>query len=327
MFLNYFLFLFMLLFSIIIAISSTSWFILWLALEINTLSFCGMIFSWKSKNSSESSMKYFLAQSFSSAIFIFSAMWNFSNFFQINSTLNTLFINLMLMMLVFKLGMIPFHIWFTTLLPKLSWENSFMILSLQKIIPLWAINSISDKTILILCVIFSAILSPILGFGILIIKSMLAYSSISHLAWMTASMMYNSNIWLTYLIIYSFTTLAFLYPAYFMKMTQLNQSSFQNLTLFMKFSILFSLLSMGGLPPFLGFFPKWLIINILWNSHFITLILIVSSLINLFFYTRVSYASIFISSNPNKTMFLSSSISSLFLLISTLMSPFIFLFV
>jgi NADH-ubiquinone oxidoreductase chain 2 len=51
------------------------------------------------------------------------------------------------------------------------------------------------------------------------------------------------------------------------------------------------LISLGGLPPFLGFIPKWLVLtNLISNNLFLLrIILVISSLITLFFYLRIIF--------------------------------------
>jgi NADH-ubiquinone oxidoreductase chain 2 len=60
----------------------------------------------------------------------------------------------------------------------------------------------------------------------------------------------------------------------------------------LKFVLIFNLLSLGGLPPFLGFIPKWLIINQLTINYqyLLTFILIAFTLITLYFYLRICYS-------------------------------------
>lgn len=60
------------------------------------------------------------------------------------------------------------------------------------------------------------------------------------------------------------------------------------LTFLNKITIISLFLSLGGIPPFLGFFIKWIsVILIIKNFPIIIVILIISSLINLFFYIRI----------------------------------------
>jgi NADH:ubiquinone oxidoreductase subunit 2 (subunit N) len=56
---------------------------------------------------------------------------------------------------------------------------------------------------------------------------------------------------------------------------------------------------LGGLPPLLGFFPKWVTIELLININYFILIffLINFTLITLYFYIRISYSSLLINHN------------------------------
>lgn len=60
-------------------------------------------------------------------------------------------------------------------------------------------------------------------------------------------------------------------------------------------------LSLGGLPPFLGFLPKWLTILSLINNniYFISSIIIILTLITLYFYTRIIFSSLTINNYEN----------------------------
>lgn len=93
-----------------------------------------------------------------------------------------------------------------------------------------------------------------------------------------------------------------------------------------------SLLSLGGLPPFLGFIPKLLIINLLSLSGEIIwlLLLLTRSLITLFYYTRIILTTLTLSSPKLKSSHQSSPnipgyIAS-FTNFAPLLFPLIFLF-
>lgn len=66
-----------------------------------------------------------------------------------------------------------------------------------------------------------------------------------------------------------------------------------------KLIFIFNFFSLGGLPPFLGFFPKWLVINNLIQNNFfiLRLFLIIFTLITLFFYLRITFTSLVINRN------------------------------
>lgn len=105
--------------------------------------------------------------------------------------------------------------------------------------------------------------------------------------------MIRENIWLIYFLIYSLINLLICMIFFILNIFYINQIFFSNIKLIIKLTIIFNLLSLGGLPPFLGFFPKWIIINyLIINKFFIlTFIFIIIRLIILFFYIRITYSS------------------------------------
>lgn len=109
--------------------------------------------------------------------------------------------------------------------------------------------------------------------------------------------MFNENLWISYFFFYSFLSVRIVYIFNIFKLFYLNQTFITfNTNLFIKISIFLVLFSLGGLPPFLGFFPKWIIIEILiFNNIYILLLIIVFlTLITLYFYLRISFSSILI---------------------------------
>lgn len=68
-----------------------------------------------------------------------------------------------------------------------------------------------------------------------------------------------------------------------------------------KFFIFLNLLSLGGLPPFLGFLPKWLVIQNLveLNQIFLLFIAVCLTLITLYYYLRISYSIYILNYNKN----------------------------
>ena len=87
-----------------------------------------------------------------------------------------------------------------------------------------------------------------------------------------------------------------------------------------KLLIALPLLSLGGLPPFLGFFPKWIIIELLIFSklYWLIFILVNFSLITLYFYIRICYSAFILNFNKInfnvRTFFLNKTKKVIFLL-------------
>nr|YP_003331315.1 NADH dehydrogenase subunit 2 [Lucanus mazama]ACM45024.1 NADH dehydrogenase subunit 2 [Lucanus mazama] len=289
----------------LIAVSSYSWMGMWLGLEINLLSFMPLISSTKNTLSSESSLKYFITQAMASSLLLFSLIllsMNSPYFIELNILLNV-FLN---MSLLLKMGAAPLHFWFPEVMEGLSWLNSLILLTWQKIAPMVLLLYSSKTPYLILIVIISCMLvSGIMGQNQTSLRKIMAYSSINHIGWMLAAMMFEEIIWLSYFIIYTIITLNILILFKKMNINTVNQmvvviNNQPNLKLF--FSLNF--LSLGGLPPFLGFLPKWLTIQVLINKSLflVSTIMILATLMTLFFYIQVTFSTLTFSTNTTFSM-------------------------
>nr|QHN56404.1 NADH dehydrogenase subunit 2 [Megaselia spiracularis] len=298
------LFLFTLILGTLITISSNTWFSAWMGLEINLLSFIPLMNDTKNLMSSESSLKYFLIQVLASSILLFMViiyMFNYNiNFDMIN--LNN-FINLgMISSLMLKSGMAPFHFWFPNVIEGLNWMNSFIILTWQKIAPLM-LMSLLMVNYLFIPIILSMIVGSIGGLNQTSLRKIMAYSSINHLGWMGAAMISSDILWLNYFLFYMFLSTTLIYFFNINKLFFMNQMySMFNHSNELKLILFLNFLSLGGLPPFLGFFPKWNVIQMLVNNNqlFLMTTMVVLTLITLYYYMRMCYAGFMMNYYENK---------------------------
>nr|YP_010417440.1 NADH dehydrogenase subunit 2 [Junonia adulatrix]USF17495.1 NADH dehydrogenase subunit 2 [Junonia adulatrix] len=327
---NKMFFLFIVFFSTLISISSNSWLGCWIGLEINLLSFIPLMSNPNNLLNSEASLKYFLTQSIASINFLFSILLNLlllKNFF-INNIMSIL-INSSLLM---KMGSIPFHFWFPNIMEGLSWFNCFILMTWQKISPMILLSYYMNLKFLFLVMIFNVLIGTISSFNQTSLRKLMAFSSINNLGWMLSALTISENLWMLYFLLYSLFISIMCFLFYIINVFYINQLFNLNLNFTIKFSILINFLSLGGLPPFLGFFPKWMIINYLLinNLFIISFIFTMSSLIMLFIYIRIIYSSfmfysiklkwykIFIKNNFMIFINISSFISLLGMIISTL---------
>nr|YP_009162805.1 NADH dehydrogenase subunit 2 [Operophtera brumata]AJW60234.1 NADH dehydrogenase subunit 2 [Operophtera brumata] len=288
---NKMFFIFILLFSTMISISANSWFGAWIGLEINLMSFIPLISSSKNMLSSEASLKYFLTQSIASINFLFYIiikMIMFNNF-EINNFISILINSSMLM----KMGSAPFHFWFPNIVEGLSWFNNFILMTWQKITPMILLSYYFNSNLLIFSIILNMIIGAIGGLNQTSLRKIMAFSSINNLGWMISSIMISENLWMFYLTMYSFLISMLCFFFYMMNMFFLDQMFIHNMKSLIKLNLLINFLSLGGLPPFIGFFPKWIVINFLMMNNFfmLTFIFLMMSLILLFFYIRIIYSS------------------------------------
>nr|YP_009347401.1 NADH dehydrogenase subunit 2 [Aporia martineti]APU93509.1 NADH dehydrogenase subunit 2 [Aporia martineti] len=289
---NKMFFIFILFFSTLISISSNSWLGCWIGLEINLLSFIPLISSPKNLLSTEASLKYFLTQSIASINFLFSIllmMILFKNFLMNNYI--SIMINSPLLM---KMGSAPFFFWFPNIMEGLNWMNCLIIMTWQKISPMILLSYYMNNNFIMIIMILNVIIGAINGFNQTSIRKLLAFSSINNLGWLLSSLMISDNMWLMYFILYSFMTSILCFLFSMLNIFYINQILNFNLISFIKISLLINFFSLGGLPPFLGFFPKWTIINFLIynNMYIISFMFMMSSLIMLFFYIRIIYLSL-----------------------------------
>nr|QBF01189.1 NADH dehydrogenase subunit 2 [Stegana sphaerica] len=277
----------------LVTITSNSWLGAWMGLEINLLSFIPLMSDNNNLTSTEASLKYFLVQAMASTVLLFAIilmmMKNNMNF-EINSSYITMII---LSSLLLKSGAAPFHFWFPNIMEGLSWMNCLLLMTWQKIAPLMLISHVNIKLLLFSSIILSVIVGSLGGLNQSSLRKLMAFSSINHLGWMLMALNSNETIWLIYFLMYSFLsfTLTFMFNNF--KIFHFNQmfSLFFDSKI-LKFILFMNFLSLGGLPPFLGFLPKWLVIQqlSLENQYFMLMILMMSTLITLFFYLRICYS-------------------------------------
>nr|UUG47446.1 NADH dehydrogenase subunit 2 [Ips nitidus] len=286
----------------IIAVSSTSWFMAWLGLEINLLSLMPLMKSFKNKFSAEASLKYFMTQAMASAMLIFSviliANLKNSNFFYIPN----LGSSLMGSALLLKIGAAPLHFWLPEVVTGVSWNINMIILTWQKIAPMILLfYSISSPIFISIFIILSALIGSLEGLNQSCLRKLMVFSSINHIGWMLSALSSSFNTWLIYFLVYSFMnfniiSLLNLNKIYFI--SQINKLS-PNKSI--NFFFMANFLSLGGLPPFIGFFIKWITINeLIFNKlFFLPITMIFLTLIALYFYLRISFSAMMLTMSEN----------------------------
>nr|YP_009503510.1 NADH dehydrogenase subunit 2 [Abroscelis anchoralis]AWX64118.1 NADH dehydrogenase subunit 2 [Abroscelis anchoralis] len=286
----------------LISVSSITWLGTWMGLEINLLSFIPLMKEKNNPYASESSMKYFLVQALASAVFFFSIIIiSGLNFMNSETFLATEFILMTInSSLLLKMGAAPFHFWFPEIIEGMSWINSLILMTWQKIAPMMILSySLKSSSFIMMIIIMCSIIGSIGGLNQTSLRKIMAFSSINHIGWMISSFLMNEMVWLKYFSIYSLISSAIILLFNSFNIFYLSQMFIlMNKNILIKFSMLINLLSLGGLPPFLGFLPKWMIIQQLSNNYsFIVLLMILATLITLFFYMRIAYTSIMLNHN------------------------------
>jgi NADH-ubiquinone oxidoreductase chain 2 len=281
------IFLSILIFRTFLTLSSSNWLIMWIGLELNLFSIIP-IFNIKSNiYSIESTIKYFLIQAFASILLLIFLL-NKSIFFIKNYNI------LIIIPLLIKLRLIPFHLWLPSIIEGLNWFACLLIITWQKIAPIIIISYLYlNKTLLMLILII--LLNSIFGINQNSIRKILAISSINNSSWIIFIIIINENLWINYFLIYSLINILIINILNKYNINYINQIKFFNLRFFNKLNLIFLILSIIGLPPIIGFLIKWILIKILiYNKFFIILIILtLLTIFNLFFYIKITYFLLF----------------------------------
>nr|ABD42963.1 NADH dehydrogenase subunit 2 [Anolis auratus]ABD42965.1 NADH dehydrogenase subunit 2 [Anolis auratus]ABD42969.1 NADH dehydrogenase subunit 2 [Anolis auratus] len=319
----------------IITMTSHHWLMAWIGLEINSLAIIPIISSTHNPRSTEAATKYFLTQAAASATILFSSMinawqtgtWDITNLSFVPSNI------LLTLALAMKLGLAPAHFWLPEVLQGSTLMTAMIVTTWQKLAPMTliflTINNLST-TILILMGLLSSIIGGWGGLNQTQTRKIMAYSSIAHLGWMVAISSIMTNIMIINLLVYLMMTTA-VFLTLISSKSKTIQDTTTTWTLSPALTIMTSLLllSLGGLPPLTGFLPKWLILEELMTQNLApaAIVLALSSLLNLFFYLRLTYTTtLTLAPNTSQTKFkwrFKSNLSTPLMMVTTTTSIFL----
>nr|YP_009685687.1 NADH dehydrogenase subunit 2 [Epiplatys guineensis]QDU24373.1 NADH dehydrogenase subunit 2 [Epiplatys guineensis] len=301
----------MLLFSLglgtMMTFTSSHWLLAWMGLEINTLAIIPLMAQHHHPRAMEATTKYFLIQATAAATLLFASIMNawLTGQWEIKNMNHPLTITMITLALALKLGLAPMHAWLPDVLQGLNLNTGLILATWQKLAPFSLLIQIqpSSSHLLILLGLSSTLVGGWGGLNQTQLRKVLAYSSIAHLGWMVLVIQFSPSITLLTLLIYFVMTYSIF------TLFKLNNSTNMN-TLASSWAYTPALsalapmifLSLGGLPPLLGFLPKWMIIQELSNQNMATVATLaaLSALLSLYFYLRLSHALI-LTISPNNT--------------------------
>ena len=336
---NSFEYIIILLFSILglfLLCSANDFITIYLALELQSLSFYVLsAFKKDSAYSVESGLKYFILGAFSSGLFLFGSSLIYGVFGTVNLTdlkdlsfiilngngTNSLKINnfviigllLIFISLFFKLALAPFHIWSPDIYENSPTSSTFFFAVVPKISIFVVIIRLSyyalfdgifwwQETIAVIA-LASVIVGAMGGLEQRKFKSLLAYSSISHMGYLLITFMSASfegfQILFSYLVIYIASGLCLWSIFMLTRLKKVNNKKqnkdLADFILLRKsnkmLSIVFAtaLFSIAGLPPLIGFIVKLniFLIAIKKTFYFMAFLSISFSVISTFFYLRI----------------------------------------
>ena len=349
--------------GMLLMISADNLMVMYLSIELQSLSLY-VLASIKrdSLKSAESGVKYFVLGALSSGILLygFSLIYGFTgstSFEEINFTINKLdSLNLglvfglvfVLVGLAFKISAVPFHMWtpdvyhgaptsvtaFFAIVPKISAVVLIFRFCLEPFGNFY--NEWSQ--IIIFLSISSMFLGAIAAIAQSNLKRLLAYSSIGHVGYVLIALAAGNDDGLKALAIYMFiymimniSVFAILLSlkssnGFVEKIEELSGLSKSNPLVGLSLAII--MLSMAGIPPFIGFFGKFYVFIAALNEGlvFLAILGVLASVISAYYYLRIVKVIYFDDLKENSDYNFNISIQSkliLFLLIF-IMSFFVF---
>jgi len=267
---------FLILFSPFFIIGRSSWILIWIIIELRSISFIILINI--TENNKESLLKYFLIQATASCFILI-------NFMKISieesTQINRISINFYIIIITaiaIKIAIPPLHWWIIKITKNITWSNLLILLSWQKLIPIFILLNNSLWKIIFFISILTILWGTLSQINISYIKIILTFSSIRHIGWIIITNKRNFIIPILYLLIYIFIFVIIL--------TEIKKNNLNLLwkikSKFKKLLIRVLIISIAGIPPLLGFLPKWITLMFLINTNqriiFISIIIVMATI-------------------------------------------------
>ena len=339
---EYHFLLFSLVLGAFLVVKSVNLLIFYLALELISVSSYLLTSFGLRKKGYEAGIKYLLFGALASGVMLYgmSLLYGLSGSLDLSiilagnlsSSLHLVAFFLMSVGVLFKLSIVPMHIW----TPDVYEAAPTSVVAVFSIIPKLAalvflirgVSYITDaefQMLFLQAISWMAIVTMFFGNLAAIWqknpKRMMAYSSIAHAGFLIIAVVVNNQFgWhsiMFYSVVYALMNLGTFYFIACMERNNLNEISdyagIGKMSPIVGVSLVILMISLTGLPPTGGFSAKFLVFTSLWSSyetsqHGFMLWLFIFGLINtviaLFYYLKIPYVSIFkIKKNENTVIF------------------------
>jgi len=195
--------------------------------------------------------------------------------------------------MVVKLGCIPAHLWYLSVIQDLRWLNITLVSTIQKILPIFVLVCTRSKIFIIFLVTMSSLSGVLVSYS-LTLKRVFGYSRIINLSWLLASTWSWRRMGFFFLI-YFLTVLAL---CGFISLNNVELSYKINSGLRANDGLLLGgcVLGLGGLPPFINFWAKLTILKTLVEAGWVSIIagLMLSLITSWLIYVYISLINEFI---------------------------------
>ena len=255
---------------------------IWLMLELNFICFVRLLRQEFRVANRNGNLYYFLIQRLGRVFILLRILifliWNIKLF-------SLIFFSAILL----KLGSAPFQFWYLKLIQKISWKNIWLLSVWQKFIPLILLK-FSSSVILILFGAINVLTRRLSSVKQKKIKKILGLSSLFSLGWVI-SVIALSEIWLWFILGYGLVLINLILSLISTQLLSVEnlESSLRNPINLLVFFL--NLLIVRGIPPFIVFYLKILILSLLIEfSFFIVLIYLVISVFIIYIYLIIRFS-------------------------------------
>jgi NADH-quinone oxidoreductase subunit N len=310
--------------GVMLLISANSLVMIYLGLELTSLSTYALVaFDRNSRRGSEAAMKYFVLGSMASGMLLYGMSMIYGatgslDLFEISGAISARGTDDLILMfglvflvvgLAFKLGVVPFHMWipdvyhgapaavtlFISSIPKMAaFAMAFRLLQTG----LGDMHSDWQQMLTMLAV-FSIVLGNLAAIAQSNIKRMLAYSTISHMGFVLLGLLpgtasgFGSSMY--YVIVYSLMSAAAFGMVILLSSSGVEAEKLDDFKGLNQRNSWYAaimamvMFSMAGVPVFVGFFAKWLVIKAALDAglFWLAIVAVLFSVVGAFYYLRV----------------------------------------
>ena len=309
-----------------VMISANNMLILYVGLELLSLALYGLVALQRDKvRATEAAMKFFILGALASGIllygisFIYGAsggelelnkiIYAMGNLHGQNSALFTFGVVFIVAGLAFKLGLVPFHMWVPDVYEGSPLAVTIVIGTLTKIAAVvfvirfliggLVLANQSWSVMLGILAVLSVGLGNIIAISQTNIKRLLGYSAVAHMGFVAFALMTVTHgglvATLFYTLSYAITALVGFGVLLMLSKGEYECESINDLKglsrthPFYAGTMLLVMFSMAGIPPLVGFYAKFKVLEALLNAGFIKMAIfaVIMSLIGAFYYLRV----------------------------------------
>jgi NADH:ubiquinone oxidoreductase subunit 2 (subunit N) len=181
----------------------------------------------------------------------------------------------------------------------------FIIIAWQKINPL-IIIIYSSLILTPVFIILTTIIGAIGAINQNNIKKLIVFSSISNMGWIILTSAITENLWVIYFGVYVIILISLLILASPLKNKRISIISLTEIRKSKKNTLVFSFLVAAGLPPFVRFFSKVLVIQFTINDKTLNImmpVLLTGSMVATFYYLKTSFNTFIIKNASNKIFY------------------------